>query len=808
MELAVNQLNRIMDLPLAREVKAGISIRLFRLSLKALALSFAVSPKMRREIMNPSTGFVFNARYQFSTRDGKVHAHVLFANGRARSGAGRIENPDVTIFYRDAPTLARLWSQGPEEALANLLTNDMSYTGNMAYLTKFSYMTTLLAPKKNSQAAPPPAAEPPDVDAGGKRKKHQYEALDRPTDNVRFLPDPYISRYSIADFPRLARLRNRRFAAKPAICIERARLVTEFHREHGFETDRDGSPFNPDLRQAMALSHVLRNKKPVILADRLLAGSTTSHEVGVPVYPELIGTVIWPELRTIGHRELNPNDLSPEDADVLNFEVFPFWMNRNIREYCRTQHGNPLSQQLEERFVLYFMMKNNAISHTIPDFQKVVAQGLSPSLEKARQKETRARLPEKRDFYRAVGITLEGVLAYAGNLAAEASRQAAALSPVRQDQAQRRAELLDMAAICEKVPAGPAKTVHEAVMAIWIVFVCLHQENANSALSIGRLDQILQPCFAHDFSAAKTGQEREAVIHRTLTLCASLFLQFNDHDPLVPDVGNRLFGGSSSDDTVTVGGVTPDGENAVCDMTFILLKAAEMLGFQDPNMNARFHPEKNSRAYLRRLCEVNVNMGASPIIHNDRAMIASLKNQGIAEKDARDWGATGCVEPTICGRHYGHTNCMLLNMVAPLEMALNNGTHPVMGEAIGPATGDVAADFPAFADFLAAYKAQLAFLADQSVQINNFLGEAHQYIHPTPLLSSLYEGPLDKGLDLIRGGARYNSSGAALVSITDVVDSLMVIKKLVYEKKEVGFPELMDALANDFAGERFAVLES
>ena len=62
----------------------------------------------------------------------------------------------------------------------------------------------------------------------------------------------------------------------------------------------------------------------------------------------------------MGDRELNPNDISPEDADILNFDVFPYWMDRNVREYCRKKYGNPLCQQLEERFVLYFMMKNNA----------------------------------------------------------------------------------------------------------------------------------------------------------------------------------------------------------------------------------------------------------------------------------------------------------------------------------------------------------------------------------------------------------------------------------------------------------------
>jgi formate C-acetyltransferase len=151
---------------------------------------------------------------------------------------------------------------------------------------------------------------------------------------------------------------------------------------------------------------------------------------------------------------------------------------------------------------------------------------------------------------------------------------------------------------------------------------------------------------------------------------------------------------------------------------------------------------------------------------------------------------------------------MLLNMVAPLEMALNNGVHPVMGEGIGPETGDVRRDFPAFDDFLAAYKTQLAFLADKSIEINNLLGRAHQYIHPTPLLSAMFSGPMEKGRDLINGGATYNSSGVALVSITDVVDSLMVIKKLVYEEKRIGFDELMRALDNDFEGEGDGVILS
>ncbi len=790
---------------LAGKLKTEARTQAFKLSLQLLALSFKISKKMRAEIKNESTGFVFNARYQFSTRDGKVNIFMVFENGKVKTASGVIKDPDITIFYKDKETLAEIFDKNPEESLNYLLTNEMSYTGNMACLTKFSYMTTLLTRSLNKKAPKKEAGLPApaiDIDSGPRARKIINEILDKKIDKVVFLNDPFWGEYSLDDFPRLKYLKNRRFSQKPAICPERAFLVTRYFRENGFEQNSRGNALDPGLRQARAMRYVMAHKKPVIWGKNLLAGSTTSKEVGVPVYPEFIGTTIWPELSTISNRGLNPNDLSPEDADILNFEVFPFWVDRNVREYCRKKNNNPLSQQLEERFVLYFMMKNNAISHTIPNFEMVLSQGLKKTLKDAGEKAGQADTAEAMDFYESLRIALEGVLAYANNLSDEAMR----LADKTNDDPQRADELKEIARICRKVPANPAKTVHQAVMSIWITFTCLHLENANSALSIGRLDRLLQPYFANDMSQAETKEDRKKVVKKTIELVGNLFIRFNDHDPLIPNVGNKLFGGSSSDDTVTVGGVDRKGDNAVCDMTYVILKAAEMLCFQDPNMNARYYPGVNSDQYLRRLCEVNVNMHASPIVHNDKAMIEALTNQGIPIEDARDWGATGCVEPTICGKHYGHTNCMLLNMVAPLEMALNNGVHPVMGEKIGPETGEVRHDFPTFDDFLSAYKTQFNFLAEKSIEINDLLGQAHQYIHPTPLLSAMFAGPMEKGKDIINGGAVHNSSGVALVSITDVVDSLMVIKKLVYEEKAIKFDELMQALENDFEDQKSQVI--
>jgi pyruvate-formate lyase len=179
----------------------------------------------------------------------------------------------------------------------------------------------------------------------------------------------------------------------------------------------------------------------------------------------------------------------------------------------------------------------------------------------------------------------------------------------------------------------------------------------------------------------------------------------------------------------------------------------------------------------------------------------SLEEFHYAPEDVRNWGATGCVEPTLCGKHLGHTNCMMFSMVAALEMALNNGWHPLMRWDLGPKTGSIeAGDFKSFNDFLRAFDTQIKFLADLAVEYNNLLGLAHQYLRPTPFLSSLVEGPIMKGRDVTSSGAKYNSSGVACIGLADVTDSLMAIKKMVFEEQKITLADLKKAVDANFTG--------
>jgi pyruvate-formate lyase len=240
----------------------------------------------------------------------------------------------------------------------------------------------------------------------------------------------------------------------------------------------------------------------------------------------------------------------------------------------------------------------------------------------------------------------------------------------------------------------------------------------------------------------------------------------------------------------------------VNDMTYVFLKATEILAIRDANVNARFHGEKNSDAYLKRLCEINVITSATPIMQSDQAMIKALSQHGYPEEDINDWAATGCVEPSLQGQHYSHTACILLNMVASMEMALNNGTHPVMHWDVGPKTGSIEnGDFKTFEAFFEAWAVQQRFMIDQALELNDLFGEAHQQYCPTPLFSALIDGAIENGRDVIQGDAKYNSSGTSNIGLADVTDSLLVIKQLVFDEQKVSFQKLKKAIDENFVND-------
>lgn len=766
--------------------------------LKTMASAFNLIPSLKRNLFREDLDGdkFFNGVYVFriNTKSRGDSVYFSIKDGKASAGIGSLENPDVIGTFTNAQAMRRFFSASKDaDPLGLLLNNELAIQGNLAHLSRFGHLVAVF--RNLFQTSHNHNYDKLSSLGGMKRQKTRLSCLQK--DGCRYLDDPYLSSFSIEDFPRLKTLKERFFETLPEVCIERPLIITRWYMENQFNKAKDGTPHHPVKRQGALLKHLLENRIPIIHDDALLGGSTTTKAKGVLLFPEFSATAIWSELTTLDKRKINPYRIDQSSADILNRIVFPFWVDKNIREWARKVYRNPVCQQLEEKWVLFFLWKVAAISHTIPNYEKVLKQGLIGIKEDIIEAKEKMSDLDSRDALEGMQMAIDGVIAYASHLADRAEFMAKTTKD-----AQRARELHEIAKMCRKCPASPADTLHEALQSIWIVKIALHMENMNAGLSLGRLDQILMPYFAKDIERCSSKEEREAYIRKAIELIGGFMLQCNDHVPLVPEVGNRLFGGSSSDMALTIGGVRRDGESAVNDMTYIILKTAEMLVLRDPNLNARYFPEINSLDYLKRLCEVNIVTTATPSIHNDKAIIESLCAQGFPIQDARDWGATGCVEPTICGTHMGHTNCMLLNTVAPFEMVFYNGVHPLIKTQVGLATGDITKpdQFPSFESFLSAYKMQLGYMIDRACEYNNILGKIHQELHPVPLLSALIDGCIENGKDAVYGGARYNSSGCALVSLVDVIDSLITVKKLVYEEGKISLKELRDAMESDFQG--------
>ncbi len=458
-------------------------------------------------------------------------------------------------------------------------------------------------------------------------------------------------------------------------------------------------------------------------------------------------------------------------------------MDRTIQEVTRKDFGangnTPACQSVMERIAFFLSSKVYCISHTIPNYELMLQKGLQGIIDEASRKEQGLGSSDddraKKDFYQAVQQSLGGIIHYAEKLSIEAGRRAMEMN--NSGNPARAAELRRMSDYLKRVPAQPPQTFQEALNALWICKVALHQENANVALSLGRLDQILYPFYKQDVESGRITPS-DAV-----ELVGCLWLKIADHIPLVPEASEELFGGTASNQAITLGGVDRDGNDAVNDLTYVMLEVTEILRLRDPNLNARYHPLANPKEYRDRLVRLNLKTRATPCFHNDLAAIDLLKTQGVSEADARDYGAVGCVEPTSCGRTYGATGTCLMNLTSVLELALFQGKHRLTGigkdDPLWQASPPPEA-MQSFDEFKAAFEKHLDWLIGHAVEFNNMLGLTHRKVHPTPMLSAMMEGCMEKGRDVIDSGATYNSSGVAITGLAEVVDSITAIEEFAF----------------------------
>jgi formate C-acetyltransferase len=449
--------------------------------------------------------------------------------------------------------------------------------------------------------------------------------------------------------------------------------------------------------------------------------------------------------------------------------------------YRALAHSNHRLRYIWEQLRPTFYLINEAggIGHFLPNYEKMLRRGVNGYLEAAHG--------HKEALYEAVRIACEGLTTYAGRL----SREAASLAQKEHDPS-RRAELEEIARICQKVPLKPAETFHEALQSLWLTHMAVNLESLNSAISFGRLDQYLYPYYKKDLKEGRLTRDKA----KELLLCFSA--KAAEHVFLLSERISQYHGGYLVVQAVIVGGMDRRGRDAVNDLTYLLLEVMEEAGLRDPNYQARIHA-KSPTQYLRRVAQVAKKGNGMPALFNDEAAISSLVAHGYPLEEARNYAVVGCVELALPGRSFLSTDAGLFNLPICLELALNRGRRFGGRLRVGKVTPDPAR-FQDMNQVVESFRQQVNYMVSRMISDFHVIEQGNRMFHPTPLSSMLVDGCLESGRDLTEGGALYNSSGIQGVGVADVADSLAALDQVVFRKGKFTLEEILKALGANFTG--------
>ena len=583
---------------------------------------------------------------------------------------------------------------------------------------------------------------------------------------------------------RIRKLRNESHTAAPHLSIERAVALTEAYEKYA------GTVEIPILR-ALTFRHIMETKALWIGDGELIVGEKSERPQYAPSFPELCCHTLE-DLDVMSSRKHISFKVTEGVRETHENRIMPYWQNRSLRGLIFS-HMTPEWKACYESGLFTEFMEQRGPGHTVLD-GKIYQKGFLEFKEDIRVAIdsldflSDPQAYEKKIQLQAMEICCDAIMIY-GRRNADLARTLAA---VEKDSA-RKAELLEIAATCDVVPAQRPQTFRQALQMYWFVHLGVTTEiNPWDSLSPGRLDQHLYPFYKHGIENGEL--TRDAA--KELLQC--LWIKFNNQ-PAPPKVGITLKESSTYTDFANInsGGVAPDGTDGVNEVSYLILETMDELTQLQPSSNVQIS-KKTPHAFVKKACEISRKGWGQPAFYNTESIIQELLNAGKSIIDARQGGASGCVETGAFGKE-AYILTGYFNLPKILELTLHNGFDKFSGKQLGLKTGDPAS-FLTFAELFEAFKAQLHYFMDIKVHGNHIIEKLYATQMPVPFLSIVVDDCIKKGMDYNAGGARYNTSYIQGVGIGTLADSLSAIKYNVYDHKRITMSELLRALEDDFAG--------
>ncbi len=584
---------------------------------------------------------------------------------------------------------------------------------------------------------------------------------------------------------RVKKLREQSLNAVETLSAERAILITQFYKSD------EASELSAPVKRAKAFEYLLKKKVICINEGELIVGERGPAPKATPTYPE-ISLHTLKDLDVLNTREKVFFRVDDEVKKIYEKEIIPFWTGKSNRDRIMSlmtpEWHNAYNAGLFTEF-----QEQRAPGHTVLGYKMFSTGFLDLKIE---INEAIAKLDffndvsasDRLEELRAMNIACDAIIMYANRHASELEKLASTeKNPVR------KSELLKIAAICRKVPANAPETLHEVLQHYWFIHLGVISElNPWDSFNPGRLDQHLYKFYKKEKESGSlsTGYPDD--------LLGCFWVKFNNH-PSPPKMGVTASESSTYTDfcLINLGGLKADGTDAVNEMSYILLDVIQEMRILQPSSMVQIS-KLTPDSFIHKALDIIRTGFGQPSCFNTDAIIEELLRQGKDIVDARNGGASGCVETGAFGTEaYWLTG--YFNLPKILELTLNDGFDNLTNRQVGLHTGAVNT-FLKFEELVQAYGLQVNYFADIKIRGNNVIEKTFASRLPVPFLSLLVEDCIKNGRDYNCGGARYNTSYIQGVGLGSITDMLTSIKYNIYDNKTFGWDTLLKALAADFKG--------
>ncbi len=575
---------------------------------------------------------------------------------------------------------------------------------------------------------------------------------------------------------RVEKLKRMILDATPYVESERAVLVTESFKE------TEGLPVI--LRRAKAVEKIFNQLPITIRDDELIVGAITKNPRSTEICPEFSYDWVEKEFETMGSRIADPFQIPKETAAELH-EAFQYWEGKTTSALADSY----MSQEAKDAIASGVFTVGNyfygGVGHVCVDYGKVMQigfRGIITEVVEAMEHidRTDPEYVRKEQFYKAVIISYNAAIRFAHRYAEKARELAAT-----EQNPTRKAELLQIAKNCERVPEYGATNFYEACQSFWFVQMMLQIESSGHSISPGRFDQYMYPFYKAD---------KDITPEFAQELIDCIWIKLNDVNKTRDEVSAQAFAGYAVFQNLGVGGQNEEGLDATNEISYMAMEACAHVRLPAPSFSIRVW-QGTPDEFLYRACELaRLGMGV-PAMYNDEVIIPALVNRGVTLRDARNYCIIGCVEPQCPHKTEGWHDAAFFNVAKVLEITLNNGK--VGDKQLGPVTGEMTS-WKSMDDFYTAFKKQMAYFVHYLAEADNCVDIAHRERAPLPFLSALVEDCIGRGKSLQEGGAIYNFTGPQAFGVADTGDSVYAIQKHVFEEKNVTLEQLKEALDANF----------